>query len=139
MRQLAALACAAALLAGCRSTPARCGFADFPIGSSHMSNSIATPFVIRELRGRIIPRDAPPDLSDWSWEGAAVRFQINGPNGFSLEVPVAHDGTFHVPNLRPGRYCFKTTSTHFQGYEGVIVIHPRAVAETMTIELAIGA
>ena len=127
----------AALGSGCSTIPARCGPADFGIGAAHMTSTIHEPFVIAELRGRFFPifTDA-----SFPWiDPADYRFQVNGPNGYSLLVPVAPDGTFHVRGLRPGRYCFHTSSQYFQGYDGVIVIDSEATGATMVVNVDIGA
>lgn len=102
-----------------------------------MTNTIEAPFVLRELRGRfVLDGDASP--AEWV-DHSMLRFQVNGPRGVSIHVPVSPDGTFHLPGLRPGRYCFRTSSEYLQGYEGVIVIDPRASDVVMTIKVALGA
>jgi hypothetical protein len=105
-----------------------------------MTNVLPGTFVVRELRGRFVPDFVEGDPGDWIHAENALRFQLNGPGGVTIFVPVASDGTFHVPNLRAGRYCFHTSSESIQGYEGVIVIDPRAnAARVLTIEVALGA
>jgi len=127
------------LLASCTSTPARCQSGDFSIGSSHMTNILPGTFVVRELRGRFIPQFLDGEPGDWIHPENTIRFQLNGSNGVKIMVPVAPDGTFHVPNLRAGRYCFHTASEGLQGYEGVIVIDPRADdARGLTIDVQLG-
>jgi hypothetical protein len=112
-----------AALSGCRSAPP-CAFT---IGNSHMTNRIATPFVVAELRGRFLPEGI----------GSLIRFQVSGPAG-RIDVPVADDGTFALPGLRAGRYCFHTSSDTMQGYDGVIVIDPGAPAQPIEITVAYG-
>lgn len=137
MLRVVTVSLVAALCAGCSTIPARCGFADFGIGSSHMTSSIHVPFVLAELRGRFFPIFT--DASSAWLDPADYRFQVNGPNGYSLLVPVAPDGTFHVRGLRPGRYCFHTASQYYQGYDGVIVIDSEAADATMVVKVDIGA
>lgn len=128
------------ILVACRTTPATCRYQDFSIGSSHMTNRLPTLFVVRELRGRFVPEFFDGEAGEWISQENTIRFQVNGPNGAVLSVPVAPDGRFHVPNLRPGTYCFHTASEGFQGYEGTIVIDPRAPAErVVNIGVALGA
>jgi len=96
-----------------------------------MTNTIARPFVVRELRGRFVPTFST-DTGEWMAAGA-VRLQVNGPNGKTMLVPVAADGSFDGPRVAAGRYCFHSAASEFQGYEGVIVVDPSAPAEDMVI------
>jgi hypothetical protein len=126
-------------LAGCGSAiPPRCGHGAFSIGASHMTNSIPTPFVVSELRGKLVPDFLEEQDVDWIPAGG-MRFQVNGPDGAAIEVAVAADGSFHVPGIAPGRYCFRTSSQWFQGYEGVIVIDPRGPQKEIVLRVAMGA
>lgn len=120
-------------------TPARCSNRDFSIGASHMTNTIREPFAARELRGRFVPDFTDDTTLEWIADDHEFRFQINGPDGFSLQVPVARDGSFRVEGLRPGRYCFRTSSSLFQGHAGVIVIDPDAEDAPIEIGVMLGA
>lgn len=102
-----------------------------------MTNTIATPFVVRELRGRFVP-SFTDDVRDWLHPQATIAFQLNGPNGRRIHVPVASDGRFQVAHLPAGRYCFHTSSDAFQGYDGVIIIDPRATEDFVTISVDLG-
>jgi len=115
------------------ATPA-CDRASFSIGHSHMTNPIRAPFIVRELRGRFVFSGEQIGVP-----GELLRFQVNGPGGRVIHVPVAEDGTFFVTNLPPGRYCFRTASEELQGYEGTIVIDPDAGRAEIVIAVAIGA
>lgn len=117
--------------AACTLRPADCGPDAFSIPLSHMTNGIRRPFVVREVRGRFtIAQD-----TEWV-AGIGYRFQINGPGGTTHFVRIADDGTFVLEGLAPGRYCFLTSSDGFQGYEGTIIIDPRA-DESAIIEITV--
>lgn len=126
----------ATLLASCGTTT--CDRGAFSIGASHMTNPIRAPFVVRELRGRMVPDFT--DQHDVAWVSEEnFRFQLIGPDGAAILVRVAPDGRFSMPHLAPGRYCFRTSSEWFQGYEGVIIIDPHAPADEIVISVALGA
>ena len=128
-----ALLVAVLLVIACKTAPAPCAWNDFTITVSHMTNEYKTPFVMRELRGRF-------RLGERPMPAGMMEFQVMGPRGFSMMVPLRPDGTFHVPGVPPGRYCFRTGSDQFQGYEGVIVIDPRAdPAAELDIDVALAA
>ena len=100
-----------------------------------MTNEIHTPFMVRELRGRVTAAD---DRDGWPYDGM-LNFELRGSNGFELLVPIAKDGAFYVPDLRPGEYCFRTSSEYLQAYEGVIVIDRRAPpSNTIVIRVSPG-
>jgi hypothetical protein len=103
-----------------------------------MTNTIHTPFVVRALRGRFVPAFGAVDAGPWLSEGE-IRFQVNGPNGRVIHIPVASNGTFHVKGVRPGSYCFQSSSELFQGYSGIIVIDPAAKERTIRINVSPGA
>lgn len=127
------------IFVACSTAPVRCGYGDFSIGSSHMTNAIPSPFVVRELSGQFVPASADGDPGEWISEETRFRFQMKGPDGTTFSVPVSRDGRFHIPHLTAGRYCFRTSSATFQGYEGTIVIDPRSsVAGLGRIEVALG-
>jgi hypothetical protein len=109
-----------------RHVPARCSFADFAIGAPHMTNTIASPFVVRELKGRFVPTFTPAE--NWAGTPNLMRMQLNGPSGLVREVTIAPDGTFDVPGLPAGTYCFHTSSMYFQGYDGTVIIDQNAPA-----------
>lgn len=65
-----------------------------------MTNPIEKPFVVAKLRGHFVP--AYSDVTEafpWIPAGDRFRLQMNGPNGFSIVVPVAPDGSFEVDPL----------------------------------------
>jgi len=126
--------CVAAIaLTACSAghAPARCSGADFAIGASHMTNTIASPFVVSEFRGRFVPTFGAP--GHWADTTGLIRMQLNGPNGLAREVAVQPDGSFDVPDLPTGTYCFHTSSTYFQGYDGVVIIDRSASREQIVL------
>jgi hypothetical protein len=119
--------------------PARCAYADFSVGSSHMTNVLPGPFVVRELKGRFVPAFADEELGDWISDENTIRLQVNGPGGMTLRVPVRPDGSFYVSDLPEGRYCFHSASEGLQGYEGTIVISSHAPFHALVrVEVALG-
>jgi hypothetical protein len=126
-------------VAACTTAPPRCAWADFSIGSSHMTEPVGEVFVVRELRGRFLPDFFDGEPGQWIGGDTMIRFQLNGPRNVSIHVPVAPDGTFRVADVRPGRYCFMTSSPGLRGYYGTIIIDPHAPAGTITIKVSIGA
>ena len=123
-------------LSRCVTAPARCATTDFSIGSSYMTATVRSPIVVAELKGQFVLDSAGlPRGAHWNDPADRFRFQMNGPNGLSFEVPVDSDGSFYAPGLRPGRYCFQTSSQHFQGYTGVVVIDPRASREPVIVQV----
>lgn len=77
------------------------------------------------------------DATNWN-SGGLLHFQVVGPN-VVIEVPVSADGSFLVPRLRPGRYCFLTASELLQGYTGVIIVDPSARPSLVRIVIDSGA
>lgn len=138
-RALAVMAICTSVM-GCRTTPpARCAYADFAVGSSHMTNVLPLPFVVREFAGRFVPAFTNEELGDWIFEENTIRLQINGPGGTTLRVPVRPDGSFRVTGLPDGRYCFHSASDGLQGYDGIVIISSSApVTAVIRVEVALG-
>jgi hypothetical protein len=100
-----------------------------------MTTYVDAPFVVPELRGRLWIDEE----GDWP-AGIDYHLQVLGPDGVRQQVPIAVDGTFAMKNLRPGHYCFKTSGSEFQGYEGLITIDRRAPKDAeIEIKVAYGA
>jgi hypothetical protein len=94
-----------------RHAPARCGFGDFAIGAAHMTNTIASTFVVPEFKGRLIQTFTSAE--DWAGTPDLMRMQLNGPDGMVREVAIERDGSFDVLGLPEGTYCFHTSSILF--------------------------
>lgn len=126
-------------LAACAHAPATCDFGSFHIKPSWETVEVAQPFVVRELRGRFVLEHDESGAA-WSVGETAYAFELHGADGFTMNVPVAPDGSFAVASLRPGRYCFRTGSSFFSGYSGTIVIDPHAPADaTIRLDVKLGA
>lgn len=122
------------IVSSCKTAqPARCAYADFSVGSSHMTNVLPRPFVVRELKGRFVPAFADEELGDWISGENTIRLQVNGPGGMVLRVPVRPDGSFYLPGLPEGRYCFHSASEGLQGYEGIVMISSRAPVDALVL------
>ena len=118
----------------CISTPAICR--SFAIPASHMTNRISQPFVVRDFVGRVLPAEHEAESEQWPYGTLPFNFEVHGPNGLTVNVSVEADGTFRLPGLRSGKYCFRTSSEYLQGYEGTVIID-RAADPNATIEFRV--
>ena len=108
---------------------AQCDLRSFTAPPSHMTNQLSQPFVVRQFRGRFLD-------SEGVFPNEEFVFELHGPDGLSVRLPIASDGSFEAKKLRPGRYCFQTSSPSFQGWSGTVIIDEHAPEEN-TIELTL--
>ena len=102
--------------------------------TNHITNYIKAPFVVRQFEGQLAFRDSetwPRDL--------AVVFEVRDSSGRTFSVDVAADGTFRLPNLPAGTYCFKVSTEYTQAYQGQVTVSRFAAkGRRVVIELAVG-
>jgi hypothetical protein len=97
-----------------------------------MTNAIAAPFVVRAIRGQLLPGFSerwPADSGPFP-----ATLELYDGTGETRAVPVAPDGSFDFAAAE-GTYCFRVSSDVLQGYEGTIVV-TRSAGESATIRIA---
>lgn len=106
---------------------AQCDIWSFSAVPQNTLLQLSQPFVVRQFRGRFLDAEGVFPDDDFV-------FELHGPDGLSMRLPIASDGSFEAKKLRPGRYCFQMSSPSFQGWTGIVIIDEHAPAEN-TIEL----
>lgn len=136
------------LVGGCRSTQAkadskpaaaagkRCGADGFTKSpSEHMLVELEKPFKVRSVEGVI-----SSEGGEWP-EGTSVIFELRSTRdqGKVRQVRTDSRGSFKIPDLPPGEYCFKATANGWQSVMGVIVVARDAdAASKITFEMPLG-
>lgn len=114
-----------------------CGLEGFTLANpEHIVNEIKEPFVVSEIKGRIIneagggwPRDYP------------VLFEIRGMKKH-VKIYKTHadeNGNFVMKNIPEGRYCFKATIGGWQSVMGIIIVNKKADPKSnLVFEMRLG-
>ncbi len=122
---------AGALLgASCRHVPPRCKYNDFlPRPYDHIAEAVG-PFEVKSFHGQVTSKDI---VDPWPAQ-LDGQFEIHGPDGFVVTVPVRQGGVFEY-NLRPGAYCFKLSALGFRSTTGTVTVSPRASEQAIIISM----
>jgi hypothetical protein len=118
-----------ALLIGCASTPSRrvevgapgsvrCGVDGFTKSrSEHIVVELAQPVRVRSVEGVITSQ-----AGEWP-DDIAVTLELRPrAGGRSIHVQADGRGSFKVPDVPPGEYCFKASADGWRSIIGVIVV-----------------
>jgi hypothetical protein len=142
MRICVLLLCAslASLARGADSRPPglvkSCGIERFTKSpSEHIVVEIEKPLRVRSVQGVITSQSG-----GWP-EGTFVIFELRPTRnrGKVRQVRTDSRGSFKIPDLPPGEYCFKATANGWQSVIGVIVMARDAdAASKITFEMPLG-
>jgi hypothetical protein len=131
--------CTATLGRGAEPTPPKkpsCGIEGFTKSpSEHIIVELDQPFRVRSVEGVIKGQGG-----DWP-EGVSVLFELRPTRGESKLKHANTDGrgSFKIPAVPAGEYCFKATADGWQSVVGVIVVSQDAdPANTVTFEMPLG-
>jgi hypothetical protein len=97
-------------------------FTDAP--SEHMLVELDTPFYVKAVEGVI-----SSEGGEWP-DGISVLVEIRPARGRgpTQQTDSNPDGSFRIPNVAPGEYCFKATAQGWQSVMGVIIVSRAAGA-----------
>lgn len=103
----------------------KCSIEDFTESEAeHIINEIKKPFIVREVKGKILNSD-----DDYGWsENIRVLFEIRrqGENSDVNRVFADANGEFRMVNIPEGNYCFKATVSGWQSVMGIIIVTKKA-------------
>jgi hypothetical protein len=114
----------------------RCGIGGFARSpSEHIVVERDQPFRVRTVEGVITSQGG-----DWP-DGISVLFELRPTHGAGKLKQVKTDsrGSFKMPDVPPGDYCFKATVDGWQSVVGVIVVTEAAdPAARVSFEMLLG-
>jgi hypothetical protein len=113
-----------------------CGIAGFTQSAAeHIINEIEQPFVVREIKGKIL------NATGYGWtKDVRVLFEIREAGHNLIKKTYGDEnGDFSMKNISDGRYCFKATVTGWQSVIGIIIVNKKAARKTKIVfEMRLG-
>ncbi len=83
---------------------------------------ICQPFVVREVKGRL--------LWEGGWPGdRGPLFEIRRTGEMGARIYSVYadlDGNFVIKDIPQGRYCYRASNLGFIGYEGIVIVEKHA-------------
>lgn len=118
------------------SKQASCGIEGFTKSpSEHMVVQLEQPFRVRSVEGVVTSQGG-----DWP-EGISVLVELRSARSAGTMKQARSDprGSFKIPDVAPGEYCFKATADGWQSVVGVIIVSKTAdPASRVNFEMLLG-
>jgi hypothetical protein len=131
--------CASAQARGAESNPSkksRCGIEGFTKSpSEHIVVELDQPFRLKTVEGVIASQGGV-----WP-DGIFVLFELRPTHGTNKLRQAKTDsrGSFKIPDVAPGEYCFKATADGWQSVVGVIIVSKASDPATrVSFEMPLG-
>src|ERR1700730_12737792 len=144
LRPLIAISISGLFLAACGrpnslqrvDTGQRCGVEGFPPApSDHIVVELKVPFRVRAVEGAI--KSQAGDWPDNTFE--IVEFRPRSRSGDVVSTRTDANGTFRMPELGAGEYCFKATAAGWQSITGLVIVSTTAnPANRIVFEMPLG-
>ena len=100
-----------------------CGFEGFTESAAeHIIDEIRQPFIVCRIKGKITN-----DEGVWP-ENLPILFEIRrtGKDSKTAQALADGNGTFEMPQMAEGRYCFKATVLGWRSVMGIIIVDKKA-------------